>query len=147
ADFDIVADDRLADIVLADGLGPFAAPAIVIGGGFPDRAAAVGNIRALLPSTIDPELLFAAIRLAAAGFAISQPSGLGDDEIAIALTARESEVLSLLAHGASNKSIALSLDISVHTAKFHVASVLAKLGARNRSDAVAIGMRRGLILL
>ena len=47
----------------------------------------------------------------------------------------------------SNKSIARRLDISVHTAKFHVAAVLAKLGARNRSDAVAIGMRRGLVLL
>src|SRR5438477_361125 len=65
----------------------------------------------------------------------------------IALTARESEVLSLLAEGESNKSIARRLDISVHTAKFHVAAVLAKLGARNRSDAVAIGMRRGLVLL
>jgi DNA-binding CsgD family transcriptional regulator len=63
------------------------------------------------------------------------------------LTARESEVLGLLAHGASNKSIARALEISVHTAKFHVASVLLKLDARNRSDAVAIGIRRGLVLL
>jgi DNA-binding CsgD family transcriptional regulator len=65
----------------------------------------------------------------------------------VALTARETQVLALLARGASNKLVARELDISVHTAKFHVASVLAKLGARNRSDAVAIGIRLGLILL
>jgi DNA-binding CsgD family transcriptional regulator len=65
----------------------------------------------------------------------------------VALTARETQVLALLARGASNKLVARELDISVHTAKFHVASVLAKLGARNRSDAVALGIRHGLILL
>jgi DNA-binding CsgD family transcriptional regulator len=69
------------------------------------------------------------------------------DRAGVALTARETQVLALLARGASNKLVARELDISVHTAKFHVASVLAKLGARNRSDAVAIGIRLGLILL
>jgi two-component system, NarL family, nitrate/nitrite response regulator NarL len=53
----------------------------------------------------------------------------------------------LLADGASNKVIARQLGISVHTAKFHVASVLAKLHAQNRADAVAIGLRYGLIYL
>jgi DNA-binding NarL/FixJ family response regulator len=72
-------------------------------------------------------------------------SDIGDDQMT--LTPRETAVLSLLAHGASNKVVARELEISVHTAKFHVASVLAKLKARNRSDAVAIGIRRGLILL
>ena len=57
------------------------------------------------------------------------------------------ETLTLLADGASNKVIARQLDISVHTAKFHVAAVLTKLQARNRADAVAIGLRRGLIYL
>jgi DNA-binding NarL/FixJ family response regulator len=62
-------------------------------------------------------------------------------------TPREQEVLGLLATGASNKMIARRLGISVATAKFHVAAVLAKLGARGRSDAVAIGVRRGLLML
>jgi DNA-binding CsgD family transcriptional regulator len=63
------------------------------------------------------------------------------------LTARERQVASLLVEGASNKVIARRLDISVHTAKFHVAAVLEKLGARNRSDAVAIALRDGLVAL
>jgi len=63
------------------------------------------------------------------------------------LTAREKQVAELLVEGASNKLIARRLDISVHTAKFHVAAVLEKLGARNRSDAVAIALRDGLVAL
>ena len=51
----------------------------------------------------------------------------------------------LLADGASNKVIARALDISVHTAKFHIASLLSKLGAVNRTDALATAMREGLI--
>ena len=50
----------------------------------------------------------------------------------------------LLVEGASNKLIARNLGISVHTAKFHVAAVLEKLGARNRADAVSIVLREGL---
>jgi len=63
------------------------------------------------------------------------------------LTPREHEVLELLAAGASNKMIARRLGISVATAKFHVAALLGKLGAHGRSDAVAIGVRRGLLML
>jgi DNA-binding CsgD family transcriptional regulator len=68
-----------------------------------------------------------------------------EGELAEALTAREREVLTLLADGLSNKQIAVRLGISGHTAKFHVASVLAKLGAANRADAVRRGVRRGLV--
>ena len=64
-----------------------------------------------------------------------------------ALTPREREVLELLAHGLSNRRIADALAISEHTAKFHVASVLAKLGASSRTEAVRLGVRRGLITL
>src|SRR5262249_18784926 len=64
-----------------------------------------------------------------------------------ALTQRESQVIALLAEGASNKLIARRLDISVHTAKFHVAPILEKLGAVNRTDAIAIAMREGLVLV
>jgi len=56
-------------------------------------------------------------------------------------------VLELLAHGLSNRQIADALAISEHTAKFHVASVSAKLGASSRTEAVRLGVRRGLITL
>jgi len=63
------------------------------------------------------------------------------------LTPRELEVIRLMAHGLGNKSIARELGISPSTAKFHVASVLAKLGARSRAEAVSIGIRQGLVPL
>lgn len=63
------------------------------------------------------------------------------------LTHREAEVLALLAEGASNKTIARRLGISVHTAKFHVASVIDKLDATGRTDAVAHAARTGVIQL
>ena len=63
------------------------------------------------------------------------------------LTPREFDVLTLLAEGASNKTIAKQLGISVHTAKFHVSSLLDKLDATGRTDAVAHAARRGVINL
>ncbi len=63
------------------------------------------------------------------------------------LTPREVEVLQLLAEGLSNKQIAARLAISEHTAKFHVAAILGKLGAETRTDAVVRAARAGLILL
>ena len=68
-------------------------------------------------------------------------------EPAESLTARERQVLQMLAGGLGNKEIAARLKISEHTAKFHVASILGKLSAASRTEAVAIGLRRGLILL
>jgi DNA-binding CsgD family transcriptional regulator len=68
-----------------------------------------------------------------------------DDSIGEALTPREFEVLRMLADGLGNKEIANRLGISDHTSKFHVAQILAKLGAGSRTEAVAIGMRRGLV--
>lgn len=65
----------------------------------------------------------------------------------IALTARELEVLALLAEGASNKLIARRLGISAHTAKYHVASLLDKLDAVSRTDAVAHAARIGVLHL
>jgi DNA-binding CsgD family transcriptional regulator len=65
----------------------------------------------------------------------------------ISLTPRELEVLTLLAEGASNKMIARRLGISVHTAKFHVRSLLDKLDAVGRTDAVAHAARIGVINL
>ena len=65
----------------------------------------------------------------------------------LALTARELEVLALLAEGASNKLIARRLGISTHTAKYHVASLLEKLDAVSRTDAVANAARIGVLHL
>ena len=64
-----------------------------------------------------------------------------------ALTTREQEVLQLMAEGLPNRGIAKRLSISPHTVKFHVASILAKLGAESRTEAVHVGARRGLIAL
>jgi len=64
-----------------------------------------------------------------------------------ALTAREQEVLAHLAQGMSNKAIAHALGISDQTVKFHVAAIIAKLGAANRTDAVRRAIRRGLVAI
>lgn len=68
-------------------------------------------------------------------------------EADMALTARELQVLVLLAEGASNKSIARRLGISAHTAKYHVASLMEKLDAVSRTDAVAHAARLGVLHL
>jgi two-component system, NarL family, response regulator YdfI len=68
-------------------------------------------------------------------------------ELAEPLTRREREVLQMLAAGLANKEIATRLNISDHTVKFHVASILGKLGATTRTEAVTDGIRRGLVLL
>jgi DNA-binding CsgD family transcriptional regulator len=65
----------------------------------------------------------------------------------VQLTARELEVLALLAEGASNKLIARRLGISAHTAKYHVASLLDKLDAVSRTDVVASAARIGVLQL
>ena len=72
------------------------------------------------------------------------PAGPTEDAV---LTARERTVLRLMADGLGNKEIAGDLDLSSHTVKFHVASVLAKLGVRSRTEAVSVGLRRGLLPL
>ena len=63
------------------------------------------------------------------------------------LTDRELEVLKLLAEGIGNIEIAARLGISEHTVKFHISSILGKLSASNRTEAVAHGIRQGLIVV
>ena len=123
----------------------------------------------MLPAHASAEQLDAAIAAVASGLAVlpaddvsavahdlpdPDPSAVGrqsgswqegDDYPLESLTPREEEVLELLADGLSNKAIATTLKISEHTAKFHVASVLAKLGVSNRAEAVRQGLRRGLV--
>jgi len=74
----------------------------------------------------------------------ADPERVGRQE---SLTPREQEVLELLAEGLPNKAIAAQLGISDQTVKFHVASISAKLGATNRTEAVRIALRRGLLTL
>lgn len=69
------------------------------------------------------------------------------DELTEALTPREMQVLELVAEGLPNKAIAVRLDISDQTVKFHVASICGKLGAANRTEAVRRAVRRGLLTL
>ncbi|HLV98291.1 MAG TPA: response regulator transcription factor [Ktedonobacterales bacterium] len=73
------------------------------------------------------------------------PERLADTEDA--LTARELEVLQLLAEGLPNKLIATRLHISEHTAKFHVSAIMLKLGAASRTEAVTLAARRGMLIL
>ena len=63
------------------------------------------------------------------------------------LTSREREVLALVAEGLPNKAIAATLGISDQTVKFHVAAIIGKLGAANRTDAVRLAVRRGLVVI
>ena len=72
---------------------------------------------------------------------------LAGDAAIEALTAREQEVLAHVAQGMSNKAIAEALGISDQTVKFHVAAIIGKLGASNRTDAVRRAIRRGLVVI
>jgi two-component system, NarL family, nitrate/nitrite response regulator NarL len=156
-----------ADVTIADHATDVAGPVIAVSSAV-EAAAWRTEIRAVLPPDVDPTLLGATIIVVAAGLAIAPPrtadhattgrwaegfdlAGEADDEAegeeTIALTGREREVLALLAAGASNKAIARTLGVSVHTAKFHVASLSEKLGASGRLEAVAIALRTGLIMV
>jgi DNA-binding NarL/FixJ family response regulator len=115
------------------------------------RNAARMKIYSVLPMEATTHQLVVAIAATVAGFAVTLPRPpAGPPEatrIAEDLTAREVEVLRLMARGYRNKQLASALNISEHTAKFHVSSVLAKLGARTRTEAVTIGVTRGLVAI
>jgi two-component system, NarL family, response regulator YdfI len=111
---------------------------------------------ALLPRRSGAAEIDAAIRAAAAGLIVTHPDfALREARVTSApltldnaiLTPREIEVLRMLAAGLPNKSIANRLGVSAHTVKFHVGSIMAKLHASSRTEAVTEGIRRGLIFL
>ena len=77
----------------------------------------------------------------------SDPNPTAFESFEEPLTSREVQVLELLAEGLPNKAIAARLRISDQTVKFHVSSIAGKLGAKNRTDAVRLAVRRGLITL
>ena len=114
-----------------------------------------GPVRAVLPRDATADELLAAVDAVAAGLVALHPDALrraprpvrAEPDPAQPLTGREVEVLGMLAEGLGNKAIASRLGISTHTAKFHVASILSKLGAGSRTEAVTIGMRRGLVAI
>lgn len=83
--------------------------------------------------------------LLVAGDMVADGRADADDDVVEALTAREMDVLRLLAEGLPNKAIAARLRISDQTVKFHVASIGGKLGAANRTETVRIAITRGLI--
>jgi len=116
------------------------------------------GVRAILSNESDPQDLISAIYAAYGGLVLlskptaeslaavygDQPLEVGD-ELSEEITSRETEVLSMLAEGLVNKDIAVRLGISEHTVKFHISSILDKLGASTRTEAVTLGIRRGLI--
>ncbi|HMD98260.1 MAG TPA: response regulator transcription factor [Terriglobia bacterium] len=118
------------------------------------------GVKAVLPSGLTGPEIIAAIEAAAAGLVVMHGSDIesllpatntlssgGSETLVEALTPREIEVLRLLAGGLGNKEIASRLEISEHTVKFHVASIMGKLGAGSRTEAVTLGIRHGLILI
>lgn len=118
------------------------------------------GVRGILMRDSPPQEITAALAAASEGLAVVSPevlealfpahSAAPDEEDHLSpepLTERESEVLALLAVGASNKEIAGRLHLSEHTVKFYVSTILSKLGAATRAEAVARGYRRGLILM
>lgn len=128
----------------------------------PDAAAAeavwAAGGRALLLRDVAVEKLVAAVRAAIAGLVVIDPAIAEQwlpaaDELLLAetavetLTARENEVLQLIAEGLTNKAIARQLHISDHTVKFHVNSIMTKLSAQSRTEAVVRATRLGLIVL
>jgi DNA-binding NarL/FixJ family response regulator len=160
------------DVVLLDSdessLGPFseepAAPALVVMVENPRRADILrllqSGVRAVLARESRSSEITAALEAACHGLAVfsaeildallppsTELTGEGELPPGEPLTSRESDVLALLAEGAGNKEIAARLHISEHTAKFHVSSILSKLGAATRTEAVTRGYKEGLILI
>jgi NarL family two-component system response regulator YdfI len=112
------------------------------------------GVRAVLPRDVSAAELVAAVEAVAAGLVVLEPQSIGRAIVrtalppqAEALSPREIDVLKLMAEGSSNKTIAWKLSISEHTVKFHVNSILSKMNAGSRTEAVMLGLRRGLIPL
>ncbi len=142
-----VSEGNAALVLLTDNVPPpWALRALEVGAG------------AILPRDFLPEELTAALQAVAAGFVVIHPdlasvtlSGPSPPSAqpppAETLTPREREVLERMAEGLSNKEIAAQLSISEHTAKFHIASIMGKLGAESRTEAVTLAIRQGLLQL
>ncbi|MGE3960568.1 MAG: response regulator transcription factor [Dehalococcoidia bacterium] len=107
----------------------------------PDRAREINRVMGVLPrATLKPSQLLAGVRAAASGLQVNLL-----DTPTCDLSARNIEVLRLLAQGAATRQISDALGYSERTIKHAVAEVMEELGARSRAEAVAIGIRRGFI--
>ncbi len=114
------------------------------------------NVRGILRRDASAEKIAAGLQSVAQGLTVLDPTfhsifaparSTNSADPIEPLTPRELQVLQLLARGMANKAIAQELSISEHTVKFHVNSILAKLGAQSRTDAVVRATRLGLITL
>jgi two-component system, NarL family, response regulator YdfI len=115
------------------------------------------GVRGVLRDDATAEELTTAVAATMAGLVVLHPAAMiarpagtaGSHRVSerTGLTPRELEILEMMAEGMSNRRIAIRLGISGHTVKFHVASVLGKLGAASRTEAVTLGVRQGLISL
>jgi DNA-binding NarL/FixJ family response regulator len=108
------------------------------------------GVRAALPLRASADELAGAVRAVHAGLLVLHPEALAtprDTAAASAtpLTSREREILEMMADGAHNRTIGARLGISRHTVKFHVTSILTKLGAESRTEAVTLALRGGLL--
>ncbi len=156
--------DAAQAVRLQSGMPGMGAPAIVLMtnalGRMELRRVLHSGIRAVLPRDVSPAELASAVESTCNGLAVITTEDLETllpaasempvgDELAVGepLTSRETEVLSMLAEGAGNREIATRMKISEHTVKFHVSSILAKLGAASRTEAVSRGYREGLIVI
>ncbi len=132
-----------ADVILVDGEAGSR-------GDLPTLRVAGGDEEGSVPPTLSPAQLDAALRAVSVGLRVSLPAPPGFDAAEATrplLTPRELEILACLGEGMSNKGVARKLGISAHTVKFHLEAVFSKLDATSRAEAVAKGLRRGLILL
>jgi len=151
----LVADaGSVSDAALDDLRDRYPGSPLLLIGGAPalDDPALFETPGGYLPADIDGPALSAAVRAVAQGLTVISPGLLVASEQPLPaaaesdlLTPREREVLTLIADGLPNKAIARELGISEHTAKFHVGSVLGKLGAASRAEAVTLATRRGLL--
>lgn len=148
---------RRSDLRLLDDLE---LPALLL---IPDGDAAAaalsGGARGILLRQSEGERIAAAVMSVALGLLVMddaladvvrghrEAEGMETDPLAEPLTPRETEALQLIARGLSNKEIAARLQISDHTAKFHVTAIMGKLGARSRTEAVVRAARLGLLIL
>ena len=141
---------------------PEAAVLLLTEGGEETRllAGRVSHPAGLLPLSASENEILAAVTALSEGLWVGAPGLMGallrrpapvelsgPEPGAEAVTQREMDVLQCIAQGLANKQIAVNLGISEHTVKFHLSSLYAKLGATNRTEAVRIGMQRGLVVL
>ena len=165
-----ISGDEIAELATTKDGDESDGPAVVVLLPNSQQRSVIGLLRsgvsAALPNTATGEEIIAAVEAALAGLIVlprdaldileevsatperkSDNVGLDQEPLTERLTPRERQILDMMAEGLGNKEIAWQLQISEHTVKFHVSSILGKLGASSRTEAVTQGLRRGLIMM